>query len=177
MPRSGLCRRAELVCFTVSQRQSPCIGKPKAIKPVVGSASVRPASPGPGAPNCPAGPFKAGVALLVSGGGRPPAFREVAVSLFQYSHNGIRATLVTAGQCRRRTRLADHGRARRSLHWTQESRLGGKGVTCAHIERRDTHGKLGDRGVEAVYVSGSDEMWDTGVLLYGTLLVGHGPVC
>ena len=66
--------------------------------------------------------------------------------------------MVTAGQCRRRTQLADHGRARRCLHWTQQSRLGGKGVTCAHIERRDTHGKPGDRGVEAVYVSGSDEM-------------------
>ena len=118
----------------------------------------------------------AGVALLVSSGGRPLAFREVAVSLFQYSHKGGRATLVTAGQCRRRTRLADHGGARRSLHWTQQSRLGGKGVTRAHIERRDTHGKLGDRGVEAVYMSGSDEMWSAGVLLYGTLLVGHGPV-
>ena len=100
----------------------------------------------------------AGVAVLVSSGGRPLAFREVAVSLFQYSHEGGRATLVTAGQCQHRTRLADHGRARQSLHWTQQSRLGGKGVSCAHIECRDTHGKLGDRGVEAVYMSGSDEM-------------------
>ena len=151
-------------------------GKPRAIKPVVGSASVRPASPGPGASICPAGQFLAGVAVLVSGGGRPPAFREVAVSLFRIYCSGSRASLVMAGQCRRRTRLADHGWARRRLHWTRQSRLGGRDVTCAHIERRDTHGRPGDRGVEAVYVSGNDEMWGAGVLLYGTLLVGHGPV-
>ena len=88
MPRSGLCQRAGLASFTVSQRQSPRIGKPKAIKPVVGSAIVRPASPCLGAPSCPAGPFMAGVAILGSSGGQPPVFREVAISLFQYGYTG-----------------------------------------------------------------------------------------
>ena len=147
MPRGGLCWRAGPVSSTVSQRQSPRIGKPKASKPVVGSSSVRPASPGPGAPNCPAGPFLAGVAVLVSGGGRPPAFREVAVSLFQYSHNSGRATLVTAGQCRRRTRLADHGRARQCLHWTQQSRLGGK---ASHARTLNVETLMASQGTGAL---------------------------
>ena len=45
MPQSGLCCHAEHARFTVSQRQSPCIGKPKAIKLVVGVFMFRPVLP------------------------------------------------------------------------------------------------------------------------------------
>ena len=93
MPRCGLCWQAECARFTVSQRQSPHIGKPKAIKPVVGYSHVRPASLGPGALHCPAGLFKAGVAILVSSGRQPQAFREVAISLFQFAAKAARLLL------------------------------------------------------------------------------------